>query len=327
MQERLQRELDTLEALGLDNPWGYRWAFTHEGGRHDLHIVFSVMIHGDEVGSLPALRQLIADLKTGSNTYGGKVTCVVGNPEAGLAGQRFLERDLNRVFLATEGDAHEVRRARELMPILDSADVYLDFHQTILATEQPFYIFPWHPSGWGWARALQAAKAWVTRSPEVQFSAGTCCADEYVRIRGRPGITVELSEKGFHPEAAARAHGAMASALRLGDLISDGRSTLEIEAGAQPELGFFHTVHRESFATPAHELAPGWTNFKRVEAGQRVSADGAPEMLAPMAGAVLFPKYPPPGKELPKEIYRIVAPLGDHPQTLWGHLAVPGSEA
>jgi succinylglutamate desuccinylase len=281
------------------------------------------MIHGDEVGSLPAAVRLVEGLSSGQLPYGGKATVFIGNPEAGLEDRRFLEADLNRVFLADTGESHEAVRAREIMPILDRADLFIDFHQTILSTERPFYIFPWQPIGWRWARTLRSAEVWVTGDPGQAFSAGTRCADEYVRMLGKPGLTLELSKKGFDAEAERRAWQSMVDALRTVDSLFTGRTTLHESAMAKPELTFYHTVHREAFSSAELELRPGLTNFTSVQAGELLSSRESEDLAAPMGGHLLFPKYPPRehGRAVapvPKEIYRVIRPVDEHPLVLWG---------
>lgn len=319
MIERLRGELSRFEAMALP-AHDYAWAHTHTGGRHPFHVAFGAMVHGDEVGSLPAVNRIVAELRSGALAYGGIATFFVGNPEAGLAGKRFLDSDLNRTFYAQTGDDHEHRRARALMPLLDACDLFVDFHQTILETRQSFYIFPFHEPGWHWARAVGAAKVWVTRSPDAPFSVSGACADEYVRLQNKPGITVELSERGFRAEAEEACYRAMRDVLRYADEIASGAATLADLAVRRPELGFYHTVHREVFTDPAMALKPGWTNFAAVDAGEVVSGQAGPAMVAPAEGMVLFPKYPPrlpdgrAKSPVPGEIYRIVQQMPEHPQ-------------
>lgn len=323
MHAELQQWLDRFDARCDPGPWSYRRAHHHDGGRHRTHLVVGSMIHGDEVGSLPAVVAVVDDLVAGRLTFGGRLTLFVGNPEAGLAGQRFLESDLNRVFHDGAPDTHEGRRGREIRPILDAADVFLDLHQTIEPTEHAFYIFPFVEPGWHWARALQATPMWVTRHPGTAFTTGAKCADEYVRDRGLPGITIELSQKGFGNGGEARAEAAIRDALALADAIADGRTTLADAAAAKPELTFLETAHREPFADGDLALREGLVNFQRVVAGERLSAPGTPELVAPTDGWILFPKYPPREADgaykrpLPGEIYRIVRPLPAHPSVLY----------
>ncbi len=177
---RLAALLGRFRTLAQPGPFEYDWCHTTDGGRHNTHLVFGAMIHGNEFGSLPAVVQLVEQLRSGDLRFGGRVTVFIGNPEAARQNMRFIESDLNRVFIETDGKTHEHERARTLMPILDTADVFVDFHQTILETQQPFYIFPWHVPGWHWAQALQSANVWVTRDPKLTFSANSRCSDEYV---------------------------------------------------------------------------------------------------------------------------------------------------
>lgn len=302
----------------------YLWSHHHDGGQHDSHLVFSSLIHGNEVGPLEGLVRVVEALSDGSLTYGGRVTLFVGNPEAARENRRFLESDLNRVFgPSSAGDSHEERRARELMPLLDQADVYLDFHQTLKPTRSEFYIFPWSVKAGLWVRALAGAEVWVTRNPGQAFSPGMMCADEYARAQGKPGITLELGEKGWRESAAATAQRVMEDALALADDLVAGTRTLEQAAEAQPAVTFVETAMRQRFTDPLMTLRDGLMNFDLVDEGELLSAPGTPELRAPQSGALLFPKYPPrddAGAAVdprPKEIYRIVAPVSGDPEVLW----------
>jgi succinylglutamate desuccinylase len=273
------------------------------------------MVHGNETGSLPAAIRLIETLQAGELDYGGRVSVFVGNPEASRAGKRFLEADLNRVFLPTDGTAHEQRRAVELMPILDAADLFIDFHQTILASESPFYIFPWSVDGEAWARAIAGAEVWVTRAPGQSFSSGTCCADEYVRQLGRVALTLELGEQGIRADAEQRCLGAMLETLALVDWGALDEGMVGCFAEKRAPLALFETVHAEAFADPAMCLRAGLVNFQQVSQGEILSKQGTPEIVASCAGRLMFPKYPErSGDGLARtpharEIFRIVRAL------------------
>ncbi len=167
MPQALSDHLDAFDRARVPGAYAYDRVSDHVGGEHATHLVFGSLVHGDEVGSLPAVVRVIEALRSGALKFGGRVTFFLGNPEAGLAGVRFLESDLNRVFVDSAADDHEGRRARQLRPILDDADVFIDLHQTIEETKHAFYIFPFGVEGWQWARAIAATPLWVTRSPEA----------------------------------------------------------------------------------------------------------------------------------------------------------------
>ncbi|MCO4772364.1 MAG: succinylglutamate desuccinylase/aspartoacylase family protein [Deltaproteobacteria bacterium] len=322
---RLDALLDRFDAVRHADPHTYRWAHRHDGGEHPFHLVFSSLIHGNEVGSLAGLVAVVEDLAAGRIRFGGRATFFIGNPEAGRANVRFLDADLNRVFVPDlAGSAHEIKRALEIMPMLEEADAYFDFHQTIKPARQPFYIFPWSEAAWLWVRAVQGAEVWVTRNPGQAFASGVMCADEYVRERGVPGITLELGEKGWSQEAADTTYRVITEALKLADDEATGARTLRDAAMAVPDVHFYDTMHRQAFSDPAMALVDGVGNFEPVTEGAVLSRVSSPELKAACTGAVLFPKYPPrdaDGNALdprPKEIYRVVAELDQHPLELWG---------
>lgn len=284
------------------------WSFQHDGGTHDVHLVIGSMVHGNETGSLPAVLEVAQDLQSGAARFGGRLSMFIGNVPAARQDRRFLEADLNRVFVDSDLDTLEHRRARELRQILDDADVFIDLHQTILATAQPFYICPWSAEGEAWARGLGAARVWVTRPSGESFSTGTCCADEYVRNRGKVGLTVELSQKGFRAEASELADRVIRRAMHMAETGDRDGAPLE----------FWRTSSKVPYSSRELRLRPGLSNFQPARRGERLTLDDAPELLCPHDGVLLFPKYPPDDQPLPNEIVRVLTRLVQHPQALWG---------
>ena len=320
--QRLESLLVRFNRLARPGPFKAPWTHHHDGGKHDFHLVFGVMIHGDEFGSLPAAVALVEGLILGQINFGGRLTVFVGNPEAARKNRRFLQADLNRVFLDTKHDRHEDKIAKRLMPILDTADLFVDFHQTILPTRQPFYICGWRQDSWRWARVLGSASVWVTRDPSIPFSDDTRCSDEYVVARGKPALTVELSQQGFNEPAEEICMSTMCRAMRAADAVEGGHSLVDLAEQAEP-LTFFTGSHAERFATPDLALTDGLVNFQPVKEGQDLARDDSPPLIVPHDGMLLFPKYPQRDDGLaippwPKEIFRVITPLDVHPVQLWG---------
>jgi len=306
---QVQALYDALQQAGPAVP-AVSHAVSFVAEKSGPHVVFGVMIHGDETGSLPAAVTLAEDLAAGAQPFVGRVTLFVGNPTAGLRGVRFVEADLNRAFVDEAADTLEHRRSIELRRILDTADLFVDFHQTIEPTDSPFYIFPWSVDGEAWVRALAAAPRWVTRAPGQSFSAGTCCADEYVRHRGRPALTVELSQQGLRPEAETLALATMRRTLS----VSQGSHALD---GPLPDC--LETAFSQRFSDPAMRLRPGLKNFEKVHEGDVLSAPHTPTLVCPLDGLLMFPKYPPRDTHghatapRPGEIYRVLRPIDGPP--------------
>ena len=315
----LATDLDAFRAIASPGPYAYAWAHHHRGrGAHAAHAVFGFIIHGNESGTVPAALRLVRALRDGDLDPGGPVTILLGNPEAARTDLRFTEEDLNRVFTFDRpADSHERRRAEAIRPILDDADLFLDFHQTQTPTQNAFWTFPWDARFGHWARIVRAAPVGLTRPAGQVFSKGTCCLDEYVRGRGEIGITVELGERGPDPRQADAAFDAVRRVVAaldamggLGDPVA-----LAARAATEPEITWYQTAHVVAARDTRDRLRPGVTNWMPVAEDERLSAEGTPELRAPGAGVVLFPKYPAPGDPPPPELFRIGQPIAD-PDTL-----------
>ena len=286
----------------------YPWLFHYDGGQYDTQLHVSCLIHGDETGSLPAAIKIINKLKNNEIQYGGRLSITLGNPEAARKGVRYLESDLNRVFLETDLQTHEARRAKSLMPIFDQADILLDLHQTILKTQTPFYIFPKSKESLLWAQAMRLTRAFIDATPAAHST--TRCADEYFWYQNKPAITVELSQKGLNPHAEDLSLMAIRRALGVIEQIQKGQS-IESLAAQSPELHSYRTVYRHPFNGEACILRPNLHNFISIEAGESLNAPETAEITAPMSGELLFPKYLT-SEQLngetapPKELFRII---------------------
>ncbi|MGB7757105.1 MAG: succinylglutamate desuccinylase [Salinisphaera sp.] len=128
--------------------------------------VISAGIHGNETAPLELLLDLAGDLDNGCLTVGAPALLIVGHPASIVAGTRYLDTNLNRLFKrpAVAGDGREHRRARELMDAIDtfwwahgggvspedqrSTPLHLDLHTAIRASRYPrFAVEPFSEIG------------------------------------------------------------------------------------------------------------------------------------------------------------------------------------
>ncbi len=319
--------LDQFQGLALRYPGPAPWSFRFDGGKHGQHILFGGITHGNEIGSLPSLAELAESLVNQKTQFGGIVTIMLGNVEACLANERFLEADLNRVFLDAAPESKEKVRAQELMSLFEGIDLFVDFHQTIEPSEAPFFIFPFHLAGYHWARVASGGARLVTRDPAKEFATGQVCADEYARNLGVPGITIEMGQKGLTELSASLTSHSCLRIMTAMDRIASGESLESmIEADDESELQFFEIQFAQQFDSQFMRLVPGLKNFTPVKTGQVIGqsdADGSP-LTAPMDGYLLFPKYPrrlennAAKRPYPTEIYNLAVEMKDHPSAVYG---------
>ena len=126
---------------------------------------------------------------------------------------------------------------------------------------------------------------------------------------------------GFSTAAEQLCWDTMLETLRVADEYAQG-TPIGTLAEQKDELTFVETTFAERFDVPEKTLAPGLVNFQPVQAGQALHAPDSPPLIVPAPGAILFPKYPDRDNGLavapwPKEIYRLVSPMTEHPMSLW----------
>ncbi len=114
----------------------YIWSF--DSGRQGPHVMVQALTHGNEICGALALDWLL-DRQTHWHVPQGRLTIAFGNIEAFSRWDprdpdrsRYVDEDFNRVWaddaLLGARDSIELRRARELRPFVDAADLLLDLH-------------------------------------------------------------------------------------------------------------------------------------------------------------------------------------------------------
>ncbi len=284
------------------------------GSQSSPHLFVGCMIHGDEIGCLPAVNDFFNSTIERS-TFKGTLTVFIGNPKAAFVKKRFIEQDLNRVFTNSAPDSSEKLRAQEIMKHLGVADLFIDFHQTIEPTSEPFYTFAFSEASYFWARYLQGAKTLVTRAANIEFAKGMLSATEYATQLGVPSLTLELSQKGFNDEADKITKSVLTNAVLALSLFKNPKSIAEIKKLAlkSPKLILMKRSHAIPFEDSGLRLNPGFMNFSKIEKdsilGTRSNGDS---WVAGKEGWLLFPKYPERDQQgkvlgpLPSDIVLIV---------------------
>lgn len=116
---------------------GIPYVYTFDSGVPGPHVMINALTHGNEVCGAIAVKELL-DLGIGPRQ--GKLTLAFANVDAYHSfnpdnpdASRFLDQDFNRVWMAAilddqSRDSSELRRARQMRPVVDSVDFLLDLH-------------------------------------------------------------------------------------------------------------------------------------------------------------------------------------------------------
>lgn len=121
---------------------GVDYVTTFESGKSGPHVMISAVVHGNELCGALALDWLF---RLGVRPKVGRLTLAFMNVQAFLsfdpadpAASRFVDEDFNRLWDAAtlDGprDSAELRRARQVRPIVDTVDRLLDIHSMQHAT-------------------------------------------------------------------------------------------------------------------------------------------------------------------------------------------------
>ena len=131
---------------------GIDYATTLDSGTPGPHVMLSALVHGNELCGAHALDYL---LREGVRPDRGKLTLAFMNVAAytrfdpvNPVVSRYVDEDFNRVWSAEvlDGprDSVELRRAREVRPLVDTVDLLLDIHSMQNATAPLILAGPLH---------------------------------------------------------------------------------------------------------------------------------------------------------------------------------------
>jgi succinylglutamate desuccinylase len=266
-------------------------------------------LHGNEPAGLFGLERVFEKLDL-VGLARGEVIGLAGNLEALTAGRRFIDEDLNRIWLRPRLEAlrtgdpvsveeHELRALdQELRATLARAraEVYaLDLH-TISGPGPAFVVID----------DTLLNRRFANRFP-VPLVLGL---DEELTGTMAHHLTAEGVipvgfEAGQHEEseAAERAEAAIWIALHGAGLLADGharvraaRRRLELESRGLPvvvEVRYRHAIVPED----GFRSRPGLISFQEVKRDERLAADRGGDVRAPLGGLVLMPLYQDQGED------------------------------
>ena len=260
-------------------------------------LTIATVIHGNELGGLIALNQLLSKADSHLFFENKKVCIIIGNIEAAKKDVRFLEKDLNRCFGGKGGDSLEGRLAAQLEPYLLRTKCALDIHQTVNPTATDFFIFPEEKNNILYAKYLNEKVPIVVH--EKDFSKDGMCLDTFVTLNGGIGITYEMGQIYLHQYQMDATLKILSLALNRADSKLNEPEELYANVFSWGEV-FYSADNRV--------LIPGLKNFSFVSAGTVIGHEDNSPMIIQKNGYILFPKYGEAAKQS-AELCRTICPV------------------
>jgi predicted deacylase len=273
---------------------GIDWAHRFDSGRPGPHVLVNALTHGNEFCGMVAATHL---LDSGVRPLIGTLTVSFANVQAYRSfdparpfDSRQLVHNLNRVWseewLDGREDSPELRRARELRPVVAAADHILDLHSTAQDV-QPFWVYP--------AFARNATAALAIGRPLVHLvmprglGSGTPVIQHGAHGRDTHHGVALVAECGQH---FRRATSDLAIEVTLDFLAHFG--LLEREFAPHPPAQRFELLRTHVVREPEFRFVRPLVGFETFDEGELIAVDGDEEIRAPCARCtVLMPTRQP----------------------------------
>ncbi len=254
------------------------------------HLLVNALTHGNEICGMVAATHL---LDSGVRPRIGTLTVSFANVEAYQSfdrdkpfESRQLVHNLNRIWspewLDGSEDSPELRRARELRPVMAAADHILDIHSTSQDVA-PFWVYP--------AFERNAAVALTIGRPAVHLVMPSGLGSGTPLIQhGRHGTpdgsgAALVVECGQH---FLRATADMASAVTLDFLAHFGLIEREPKAVAPVAQRRFELLQTCMVKTAEFAFARPLVGFEVFSKDELIATDGADEIRAPCDDCTVF---------------------------------------
>ena len=241
------------------------------------------VVHGTEICGVAAIKNLLPNI----NIIRGTVTFIFANEKAIRDKKRFVDKDLNRLFVKSsqlsseQKRSYEYQRARELKGILRKCNALLDIHSSATPKAKPFVIC--EPRSFKVARYLPfsiVSNGW----DKIQHG-GT---DYFVNKNGGQGICVECGYN-FDPSAIKKAKSAVLSFLKYFGAVNGRKLTVRKQK--------LFTVKKMYMTKQNFKPAKHFKDFEFVKEGSLIGFDGGVPVKIKSDGGVVFVR----GRTKPKE--------------------------
>ncbi|MEM9983717.1 MAG: succinylglutamate desuccinylase/aspartoacylase family protein [Bacteroidota bacterium] len=278
-------------------------------------LVLMAGIHGNEPAGIRAVERVAEALQGSTSSLRGRIVGLRGNLKALSLGERFIHRDLNRLWTAAsiehvkslppqrlDVEQGELSELLEQLRGLDHSHpgpkVMIDLHTTS-APGGKFSVVEEDALSIDLALALQAP---VIRGLTKALLGTTT---SYCVEQGWSGLAFEAGQH-HDPRAIDEHEAAIWVILKHLGLIEDqvswdSRAQQALHHLREDSLGlprqvavrYRHVIH----TSDKFRMRPGYINFQPVHQGEWLADDQAGRILAPTKGLILMPLYQPQGAD------------------------------
>jgi len=278
-----------------DGNTGVDYVHQFDSGKPGPHVMLSAVVHGNELCGAIALDHL---LKNKVRPLQGKLTLAFMNFAAFLSFDpenptfsRFIDEDFNRLWtkdvLNGNRDSVELRRAREVHPIVDNVDLLLDIH-SMQTTTFPLIVAGPLAKGREFSRQFGITEMVVSDSGH---KAGRRMRDYEGFSNPDSPKNAMLIECGQHWEVSS-SELAIAAAWRflsMTGVISEETAAPHLSAHAQVKQKFVEVSGPYTIKTDSFRFVERYVGLEVIPAaGTIIGYDGEEPLKTPYENCVLI---------------------------------------
>ena len=280
------RDLSSYRAGNTGVPYVHRF----ESGRPGPHVLINALTHGNELCGMTAATHL---LDRGIRPLIGALTVAFANVAAYESfnpakpfESRQLVHNLNRIWspewLYGGEDSPELRRARELRPVVEAADHLLDLHSTSQPVH-PFWVYP------AFERNAKVALAIGRPSVHLVMPSGLGSGTPVIQYgaHGTPqgkGVAL-VAECGQH---FLRATSELAVEVTLDFLGCFGLIERDLMTRPREAQRRFELLQTLVVQTPEFHFTRPVVGFEEFAQGELIATDGGVEIRSPCDRCTIF---------------------------------------
>ncbi|MES2936370.1 MAG: succinylglutamate desuccinylase/aspartoacylase family protein [Pseudomonadota bacterium] len=265
-------------------------------GKPGPHVLVNALTHGNEFCGMVAATYLLDNEvrpKAGTLTVSfANVAAYESFDPAQPFESRQLVHNLNRIWspelLEGGEDSPELRRARELRPVVAAADHILDIHSTSQDV-QPFWVYP------AFARNTEAALAIGLPSVHLVMPDGLGSGTPLVQ-HGRHGDASGTAGAAMVVECGQhfkRNAGELATRVALDFIAHFGLLAPRADRAPRATQRRFQLLRTCMVHTPEFRFTRPLVGYETFAAGELIATDGAEEIRAPENCTVFMPTRAP----------------------------------
>jgi predicted deacylase len=275
-------------------------------------------IHGNEHSGILALQQVFQRLEAANTTIKGRLIGVAGNLPALAVNERFISRDLNRLwnhdftsrYKAYKESGKTDSDGKQVVEFQQQYELF-EIIEPLLSADPPTFVLDLHTTSSKSAPFIAINDRLENRNFALQFPVKTVLGIEehlsgpllsYLSDRGNVAVAFEAGQHDaaesvdLHVAFICQAM-VVAGVVGRDDLQEAGLPrAIQSDSSMEPEI--FEVTFRQAVSEDEEfTMKPGFTNFTSIEHGCGLASNRDGPILSPQSGRIFMPLYQGAGND------------------------------